>query len=55
LGRIERWAEANNLTSSEAFDRIAKEKLVMRDMPLPGADYYKQQLDEALKAKWESK
>jgi hypothetical protein len=55
LGRIERWAEANNLPSSEVFDRIAKEKLVMRDMPLPGADYYKQQLDEALKAKWESK
>ena len=52
LGRIERWAEQNNLPPDKAFEMIEKEQLVLDDIPLPGADYLRQQLDEGLNAKW---
>lgn len=55
LGRIERWAEANGLPSQEAFNMVEREQLVINDLPLPGSDYLRKQLDEGLKAKWQSK
>lgn len=55
LGRIERYAEQNGLPPDKAFEQIQTEQLVLDNLPLPGADYLRQQLDEGLKAKWESK
>lgn len=48
LGRIERWAIANQVPPDEALAEMRKRRLVMKDIPLPGADYVTEQMEAAL-------
>jgi hypothetical protein len=51
LGRIQLWAAERKLPSSTTIAEMKRKGLVMDNLPLPGADYIKQQLDKAYKEK----
>lgn len=51
LGRIELWAAVNGVPSLRALEELKKRNIATSDLPIPGADYYKEQIDKALKAK----
>lgn len=54
LKRIEAWAIRNKVPSREMLSQLEDRKLSMQDMPLPGADYIQQQLEQAYKLKGET-
>lgn len=55
LGRIEAWGKANNVPEPEVMQKLRDLNLAVNDLPMPGADYLRSQLDYALKNKIEEK
>jgi hypothetical protein len=51
LGRIQLWAIENKVPSTEMLREMNKRNLVMDDLPLPGADYIRESLDNAKQLK----
>jgi hypothetical protein len=48
LARVERWAVANKVPSLKALEEMSKRKVVLEQLPMPGAEYLRSQLDESL-------
>ncbi len=53
LGRIEAWGIQNNVPSPEVMQKLRDLNLAAGSLPMPGADYLREQLDYALKTKME--
>lgn len=53
LGRIQLWAIKKKLPSTTTLGEMKKKGLVLDNLPLPGAEYIKEQLDKALSEKGE--
>jgi hypothetical protein len=51
LGRIELWAAVNGVPSLKALEELKKRNIATSDLPIPGAAYYQQQINAAMKAK----
>ncbi|UZV39954.1 tail fiber protein [Leptolyngbya phage LPP-1] len=51
LKRIEAWAIRNKVPSRDMLQELQDRKLSTTDLPLPGADYIQQQLEQAYKLK----
>lgn len=51
LGRIKEWGIKNNVPSDEVMSQVRDMRLILNNEPLPGAEYLRQQLDEALRLK----